>query len=261
MRTRGETPTQIEIIGIAGGLGPFAHLDFERKLLESAQEIVGASRDQDFPEWVLSSVPATPDRTVAYIGEGEDPLPFLERSLLRLQGAADFAVIACNTAHLFLDRLDAKITIPIVSMIETTVRSIAPRDSGAKVGILATTGTLRSELYHRALRRYGLEPFSLLDLKGGELKQLELIMEPIYGPYENESHSGGGIKSGTITEDQTSKMEAASAQLVEEFRVEALILGCTEIPLVLRGKDVHGARLVDPTKALADAAIRRAYGK
>ena len=89
MSTKGDIPTQIEIIGIAGGMGPFAHLDFERKLLESARELMGASRDQDYPEWVVSSVPATPDRTLAFIGEGEDPLPYLERSLLRLQGVAE----------------------------------------------------------------------------------------------------------------------------------------------------------------------------
>lgn len=253
-------PAQKEIIGIVGGMGPFAHLDFERKLLDSARELVGATHDQDYPEWLLSSVPSTPDRTLAYIGDGDDPAPFLERSLLRLQGAADFAVITCNTAHLFLDKLDAKITIPIVSMIETTVRSIAAKDSGVRVGILATTGTLQSRLYHEALRDHGLEPFSPLDLEGGESKQLKLIMEPIYGLYENGKHRGGGIKSAKITDDQTRKMELVSAELVEAFQVEALIAGCTEIPLALRGSEVCGVRLTDPAKVLADAAIRRAYG-
>jgi len=53
---------QERLIGIVGGLGPFAHIDFERKLLAAASEVIGARRDQDFPQWVLSSIPRTPDR-------------------------------------------------------------------------------------------------------------------------------------------------------------------------------------------------------
>lgn len=97
---------QERLIGIVGGLGPFAHIDFERKLLAAASTLIGARRDQDFPQWVLSSIPQTPDRTEAYFGEAEDPTPVLLRSLERLRRAgADFAVVACNTAHLFLERL------------------------------------------------------------------------------------------------------------------------------------------------------------
>ncbi len=112
---------QERLIGIVGGLGPFAHIDFERKLLDAARELIGARRDQDFPQWVLSSIPRTPDRTEAYFGEADDPTPVLLRSLERVQGAgADFAVIACNTAHLFLERVREQSPAPIVSLIEVT---------------------------------------------------------------------------------------------------------------------------------------------
>ena len=117
---------QQRLIGIVGGLGPFAHLDFERKLLDAASELVGARRDQDFPQWVLSSIPQTPDRTEAYFGKTDDPTPSLGRSLERLRGAgADFAVVACNTAHLFLERLREESPVPILSLIEVTAITFA----------------------------------------------------------------------------------------------------------------------------------------
>ena len=97
------TYRQKEIIGIAGGLGPFAHIDFEHKLLQSAQKLVGAVADQDFPEWIVSSIPQTPDRTLSIRGEAQDSAPWLIRSLTRLERGgpggendapgADFAVI------------------------------------------------------------------------------------------------------------------------------------------------------------------------
>ena len=90
---KGQAPAQEKIIGIVGGLGPYAHIDFERKLLESAQTLIGISSEQNYPEWVLSCIPCTPDRTEAILGNAPDPSPWLLRSLDVLERAgADFAV-------------------------------------------------------------------------------------------------------------------------------------------------------------------------
>ena len=79
------------VIGIAGGMGPHAHLEFERRLLAAIER---PSSDQDYPEWVVSSVPDTPDRTVALLEGGPSPIPSLLRSFERLAASgADFAVM------------------------------------------------------------------------------------------------------------------------------------------------------------------------
>lgn len=252
---------QERLIGIVGGLGPFAHIDLERKLLDAASEVIGARRDQDFPQWVLSSIPRTPDRTEAFLGEAEDPTPSLSRSLERLRGAgADFAVVACNTAHLFLDRLRNESPLPIVSLIEVTADEAARIAPGGTVGLLATSGTLRSRLYHDPLEARGLRPVSPFDLERGETLQRRNVMAPIYGPWVDGRHRGGGIKSDGGSEEARALLEQAAGWLVAEGGADVLIAGCTEIPLALEGAEVAGRPLLDPAALLAGAAVRYAYG-
>ena len=251
---------QQRLIGIVGGLGPFAHLDFERKLLEAARELTGATADQDFPEWVLSSIPQTPDRTEAFLGHAEDPSPVLLRSLERVRRAgADFAVVACNTAHLFLERLRDKSPLPIVSLIETTADKAARIAPGGSVGLLATSGTLRSRLYHEPLDARGLRPVGPFDLEGGEELQLRCVMEPIYGPWVDGRHQGGGIKTDGGSAAARALLEEAALRLVDDASADVLVAGCTEIPLALEGAEVAERPLLDPARLLAAAAVRYAY--
>ena len=251
---------QQKIIGIVGGLGPYAHIDFEQKLLGAAQELTGATRDQDYPEWVLSSIPQTPDRTEAFLGKADDPAPYLLRSLSRLeQSGADFAVIACNTAHLYLDAIKDQIKIPILNMIELTAEHAKIMCPQGKVGLLATTGTLESKLYHDALKRQGLTSISPLDMTDGDARQLRGVMEPIFGPQENGIHQGGGIKTHGKSEKAKQLLTEAAQHLVEQGNADLLIAGCTEIPLVLDAPEVSSKPLLDPAKLLAYQAIRVAY--
>ncbi len=247
-------------------MGPFAHLDFERKLLESAQSLANAATDQDYPEWIVSSVPGTPDRTGHQLGENDDPTPWLIRSLRRLAlgtpeaPAAHFAVMVCNTAHLYLETLRRRASIPIVDMVGLTATTIAQRRPGIRVGIMATTGTLQNGLYAHALRDANLDAVTLLDLPGGEALQEELVMAAIYGPREAGGKRGGpSIKGQGYTESFRDMITAAAEILVQRGGAEALIAGCTEIPIVLTGDTAAGVPLFDPTKLLADEAIRLAY--
>ena len=252
---------QQRLIGIVGGLGPFAHIDLERKLLDAASELIGARRDQDFPQWVLSSIPQTPDRTEAFLGEAEDPTPVLLRSLERVQGAgANFAVVACNTAHLFLERVREQNPVPIISLIEVTADEAARIAPGGSVGVLATSGTLRSRLYHDPLEARGLRPVSPFDLEDGEELQRRTVMEPIYGPWVDGRHQGGGIKTDGGSPQARALLEGAAGRLVADGGADVLVAGCTEIPLALGGAEVAGRPLLDPARLLADATVRYAYG-
>lgn len=262
-------PCQTKIIGIVGGLGPFAHLDFEQKLLESAQVLVGASSDQDYPEWILSSVPQTPDRTLAIQGQASDPVPWLLRSLRRLEGpcsgeddatpGADFAVIPCNTAHYYLPQLQGAVKIPILNMIEETALRIRQVHEKACVGILATTGTLESGLYHDVLRAQGLHPVSLFDLPGGVALQERLVMEAVYGPAQQGRRAGGGIKAAGKRPEFSLALEEASRMLINACGAHVIVAACTEIPIALDCYSIGQIPMLDPTRILAEAAIRHAY--
>ena len=257
------------LIGIAGGLGPFAHIEMERYLLEAAIELLDVKHDQDFPEWILSSIPGTPDRTAAICGSGEDPTPMIVRSLRRLethydrQGAeikgADFAIIPCNTSHKFLPEVRKQVNIPVLDMIEETSKNIAKQYPGSRVGILATTGTIKSGIYHESLKQNKLLPQSPLDLPGGEEIQRTLVMEQIYGPWIGNEYAGGGIKATGPKPGHIKKLNKAAAMLNEYSEPAVFIAGCTEISLALTGSELQGKPLVDPMAVVARTSIMRAY--
>ncbi|MEM9463521.1 MAG: amino acid racemase [Myxococcota bacterium] len=258
---------QPKIIGIAGGLGPYAHIEFERLVLAATARRLGRSpNDQDFPEWVVSSLPNTPDRTLALLGQAPSPIPALLRSMQRLASAgADFGVIPCNTAHAFLDSLAERSPIPIVDMIAATLNQVTDRvttmvDGPATIGLLATTGTYTARVYHdRVAATPGLTLISPLDLPAGEQWQEQLVMTPIYGPLHHGARAGGGIKAGV----HTPQIQAALGQAVELLAgagAALVICGCTEIPLALGREAWKGIPLVDPMEAVAEHVVSIAAG-
>ncbi|CAA9278920.1 MAG: Aspartate racemase [uncultured Chloroflexi bacterium] len=269
------------VIGIVGGMGPLAHIEFERQLLVATRKRLGRSpTDQDFPEWIASSIPETPDRTKALLGEGPSPVPWLERSVRRLcdkgqEGGADFAVITCNTAHAFLEEVRGRACVPLVDMIEETVRAARSQlGRGGAIGILGTSGTLRSGIYaHAAERVGGIRTLSLLDVRDGkrdgEALQEELVMAPIYGGKSGGKRVPGGIKSGLLREDEedTRKAKAEAAEplreavrLLADAGADLCVLACTEIPLATGRDPVEGTPLLDPVVVTAEASIAIAAG-
>lgn len=234
-----------KIIGIMGGMGPESTIDLYAKIFHESCKL-GADRDQDHPEVVISSIPQTPDRTASIFGDGESPVPELVRSAARLQKAgADFIVIACNSAHHFLPEIRSGVTIPVFDIMELTAAHIKDRYPGVRhVGILATDGTIASKLYHRALAKVGLKP-----IVPKENLQKD-VMEAIYG--------SGGVKSGVVSRNSASKIKSAADGLISDG-AEILIAGCTEIPIGLDASKVS-APLVDATEVLASAAVEAAFG-
>lgn len=261
---------QQRLIGIVGGLGPFAHVAFEQKVLEAARTLLGAQTDQAYPQWVLSSIPQTPDRTLALQGKGPSPVPAMVLSLKRLESVAAvtgdgmpggvFACIPCVTSHAFLPEVCRQVAIPIVNMVRETADWIARRHPGKTVGILATSGTLKARLFHDALVAFGLKPVSPLDLAGGDAIQRDQVMAAIYGPWQDGRHIGGGIKSAGPQPAHRKMLEGAAEALVRDAGVGVVIAGCTEIPLAITDPTVAGVPVADPVRILAETAVRMAYG-
>lgn len=258
------------VIGIVGGLGPHAHIELERLLLAETERHLGeVVSDQDYPAWILSSLPGTADRTQALIGEGSSPLPDLVLSARRLlsrpdASGADFVVIPCNTAHAFLPELRRYVPLPFLDMIGETVREALERiGPGGTVGVLATTGTLRAGLYQRAIHERA-RMVTPLDLPDGERLQEECIMTPIYGPRRDGRRLGGGIKAGRYRDPE--KLPALAGPLrracehLASSGARLVITACTEIPLVLGRKAAGDVPLLDPLAVAAKACIDIASG-
>jgi aspartate racemase len=261
-------PSWKHVIGILGGLGPHAHIEFESLLLDATSRALGRpALDQDYPSWIVSSMPAIPDRTRALLEGAESPIDGMVESASRLKGAG-FAVMPCNTAHAFLDDLRPRAPLPFLDMIQVAAERAIER-AGAKgtIGILAASGTLRLQLYQKKIGAIapGARVVSPLDLDDGERLQERLVMEPIFGPLTNGKRSGGGIKSGAFRdpkrrEELAARMREAARQLAGAG-ASLVLTACTEIPLVLSSNGAGEIPLLDPMEVAAEESVAIALGR
>lgn len=142
-------------MGILGGMGPEATAD----LYKNVVRLTPASKDQEHIPTVIFSLPQTPDR-VASIMSGDTAIYAYLREgvqLLEKSGATCIA-IPCNTVHYFYDYMDSQTDVPIIHMIKETVTEIKKEHPNIKrVGLLATSGTIKTRLYQNELEKRGYE--------------------------------------------------------------------------------------------------------
>lgn len=224
----------MKVVGILGGMGPMATLDLSKKIVENTL----AKTDQDHVHLIIDNNCEIPDRTNYILGRGEDPTPYMIESAKKLEKAgADFIVIPCNTAHYFYSSVSSAINIPIVNMVEEVANYLLGED---RVGLMATRGTYKGEVYNKVFTK----------------KNIEIVIP------NKETIS----KVGDIIYRYKSSEEIEEIKLIEieEFfkkeRVEKVILGCTELPLIY-SKYRGSVRYIDPTEILSRAVIKRAGKK
>lgn len=238
--------TQVAVPGILGGLGPLAHIELERHLVDENVRR-GARGDADHPVWIVINATDIPDRTMSVERRVPPCTPWLVRYGNRLHDAgADFIVVPCNTAHAFYEQVRPELRVPWLHMVDETALHIARSYPHVrKVGVLATDGTLASGVYEHSLRTCGLQAV------GFELgsTQQRLLMRAIYDPT-------WGVKasSSVISEEVRRTLVAARQELVDRG-TEVVVAACTELSVASRGAE-HGAMpLIDPLQVLASTML------
>ena len=224
------------LVGILGGMGPMATVDFLRKLVE----MTPAACDQEHVPVLVHSVPQIPDRSSCIEGHGPSPLPALLAGLHRLTGAgAEIIAMPCNTAHYWYDQLRGSSGIEVLHIVDAAADALARSGvPDGPVGLLATTGTLLADIYGRRLAGRGYDL-----LLPGPRRQEELVMAGIRA-----------VKAGRVP--QARRLLRSAVADLAAAGAKAVILGCTEIPLALDRTDRRGeVVLVDATAALAEACI------
>ena len=227
-------------LGIIGGMGPKATVYMFDKIVE----MTAAKSDRDHIEIFIHNNTMIPDRTMAILHKGKSPVPELVRSAKILQEmGADLLIIPCMTSHHFLNEIQSSVGIPIINAIAETAHYISENYSEVEsVGILATSGTIKSGLFQRSLEYQDIVPLVLPDED-----QDNFIMSTIYGEK--------GIKAGFITPQITGQLKAACNRLIENG-AGLIIAGCTEIPLALTQKDIP-VPLIDVMWVLSTVAIQK----
>ena len=229
-------------LGIIGGMGARASSQFLQKLIEYSP----ALSDQEQLEIILHSNSRIPDRTKAILYSKDSPLPEMLRSVkIFNENQVEVIVLACITAHYFYDQLlqhtNATILHPVQMVGEYLVKNHL---HVRKVGILATTGTLKSALFHRELEKRGLTLVTL-----NEEDQERYFMQSVYMEY--------GLKSARISEEALDLFGKCIPPLLEAG-AEIIIGGCSEVQIALNQKQVE-MPFVDAIDLLAQETVHYCY--
>lgn len=226
-----------QAVGVIGGVGPMATVYYMQRVIEMTK----AGCDQEHINMLVFNDCDIPDRT-AFITEKspDNPLPVMVEDAKRLEAAGcEFVVIPCNTAHYFYDELEQAVEIPVVNIVEETIRYAKARVQDLScVGIMATTGTIVTGTYQKYAERAGMS-FAVPD----ENEQ-NLLMQIIYD----------GVKAGKPVpradfDRVANHLRAKGAQ--------CLILGCTELSVLKRDLPINDPDVLDSIDVLASETVRR----
>ncbi len=229
----------MKTIGVLGGLGPQATMDFEQRVHQVAQQLIPQQGNSGYPPMVVHycrhpPVRSYPDGQPYWPIEIDPRLLDAARSLGQI---ADFLVITSNGVHFFQQALEQAADRPILSMIETTLAE-AVRRGWQRIGVLAYQTPM---IYSQALEQRGLLWESV------DADQQTVLNQAIRA-----------VMEGRADEESSETARQAIAALRAK-QVDGIILGCTEIPLLLQS-ELHASDLLNPTALLAETAVRYAIG-
>jgi len=220
-------------VGILGGMGPRATVDLFQKLVDATP----AQRDRDHIPVLVYSMPQIPDRTAAILYGGPSPLEDMCRGVRTLESAgASLIVVACNTAHYWFEEMQHKAYVPLLHIVDAVIDELRPVVSpGAVIGVLGTSGTVRSGIYDKIFSRHGFGALAPADQESIDTG-IALVK------------AGRTAEAAPLFQNGIERLVAGGAQ--------AIVLACTEIPFVVQ--DIKaGVPLIDATGALARQCVRR----
>lgn len=226
----------MKTIGILGGLGPQATMDFEARIHAISQRLIPQQGNRGYPPLLVYYHRRPP----VIMAEDNTPVmpiqldPYLMTAAHRLGSWADVLVITSNGVHLLQPQIEQAAGRSVLSMIEATIAEVQRREL-SRVGVL-TLGEPR--VYQGPLARIGVTCETI----EGELQHR--LDQAIFA-----------VSEGRVHETYAVAHEAIAA--LRARHVQAIILGCTEIPFMLPNADADST-LINPVQLLAEAAVRAA---
>jgi len=201
-------------LGLIGGMGPESTIPYYHDIVYGVQEALG---EQAFPELTIESVNVFKVLGLCKEQKYDELTKYLMRAIDNLaKSGADFAALSANTPHIVFDRLKEQSPIPLISIVEASCEE-AKRRGLKKIGLLGTIFTMTGEFFKAPFIKKGIEVIVPTE------SEMELINEKISTELEL-----GIVKDETLT-----AFQQIIARMRDEDGIEAIVLGCTELPLLL----------------------------
>jgi len=225
----------MKTVWIIGGLGPETTAEFYLELIFSCKK----KNDEKKPAIVISNVPLPYNIEEDLILKNfwvERYLPFLIKEAKRLEKAGvDFIVIPCNSVHIFIDEIRKSVSIPILSIVEETIRFFKEKQF-QKVWLISTSSTLEHKVYDRLLEKNNIDFIAPNDFEQALIWKLIL---------------------GLISWRQSNRDRNELMKIISNFEnkhVDCVALACTDLQLLIPSSDT--LEVFDTMKIFVDATVR-----
>lgn len=224
-------------LGILGGTGPESTIDYYRLILEEHARLRPGKGN---PPLLINSVNFEEIMPFANAQDWRGLAEWMAPEFEKLKRAgADFGLIAANTPHLAMPFLRPICPLPLLSIVEAA--AVFARDAGVRrVGLLGTRSTMEARMYPDVLEPAGIE-LAIPDEPDREYVNRKYLDELFLGTFLDETRQG---------------LVQVIQRMVERDAIEAVILGGTELPLLLRDEGEASVPLIDTAKIHAQAAVR-----
>lgn len=229
--------SKTKTIGIIGGLGPGATVDYYEALIKEFSKI---NQPFDNPEMIIFSVNMSTLMKFLEKEKYDHAAGYLADCIQKLENAGvDFAVITANTPHLFFNEIQERVHIPLVSIVESCAEN-AKSLKLKKCGLFGTKFTMNNRFYHDVFNRYDIEVIVPAE------KEIIFINKKLFTELE----------LGVFKEETKKEL----LEIVEEMKIrdhiDSLILGCTEFPIMFRDENYLGIPFLNTTKIHVEKIVK-----
>lgn len=228
-------------IGIIGGIGPESTVDYYKLIIGAFHE---KQADLGYPEIIIYSANLSSLMRILEANDLENLTDWLLEKVVSLQKAgAEFAVIGSNTPHIVFDEVSSRSPIPMLSIIEETCKN-AKKRGHKKLGLLGTKFTMESDFFKKP---FGNNEMAVIV---PEKEDQELIHHRLFSE----------IELGIIKDSTRAELLSIIKKMIDRHSIDAVILGCTELPLILN-QDEFGIPFLNTTAIHAESIVNYCIGK
>ena len=226
----------MKLIGIVGGIGPESTIDYYRLFISTYRE---RRPDGGYPPVVINSIDLARALKLVSSNDLAGLAAYMLEEVRRLARAgATHGLLSSNTPHIVFDEIRRASPIPLISIVETACRAAVERKL-KRVGLFGTRFTMQGGFYQRVFAREGIA----VAIPGSEDQEF------IHDTYLNE------LVNGVVLAATRERYIAIARRMKKEQGIEALILGGTELPLLLRDAIGIGMTLLDTARLHVEAAV------